>query len=630
MDNQFLAQQRDDEALQEALCSWWTQSMENHEQRTKWWKEARFGMFVHWGVSSLLGGMWQGKQVKGYSEHIMRAAEISMKDYIEKAVKPFAAEKFCAEDIIKAAHEAGMRYFIITAKHHDGFAMYPSDAYPYDIRMTKYSGDPMMELKKACEKYRIKFGFYYSHAYDWEHPNAPGNDWERRQPGGTRGLYAAPGRLWHSVHPELVEETKRYVDQKAIPQIVELIQRYQPDIMWFDTPSKLPTSENLRILKAIREQSCEIVINSRIIEHADKKYMEFADYTNTGDRAAEILDVVGQGEAIPTTNESYGYSVWDKTHKEPEHFIRLLIQATAKNTNVLLNIGPKGTGEIDAPDMKILKGIGAWMRVNGESIYQCGSAGLAPHSWGQVTCNDKNLYLHILHRPDSGKILLSGVMNHLKNARLLSDAEGGFISVKRKSYWDWEFVLPETEERIPVIAVEYEGKLCTEHTFFLSTEQETVLKVFDAQVSNGLKYGSGKRGFDYIQNWNQLGQQVRWNVRLDQPTKFMVKLRYAAFREPGADIHSYHTLISDADGVYRLSIGNQVFDRLVCHSKQQGEQITEAFPVTLPKGRMEITMQAKEITAPELMKLFAVVLEPLEREQMETAAEEYDVTDIGE
>lgn len=207
MDNFKTANDRDLSAVKKAMDSWWTESMENHEERIRWWRESRFGMFVHWGVSSALGGVWRGKKIPGYSEHIMRAAEIPKETYINEAVISFSPDKFCAEDIIGAAAEAGMKYFIITAKHHDGFAMYPSDAYPYDIRMTQCSFDPMAELKAACLRHGIKFGFYYSHAWDWEHPKAPGNDWDYNNPAGNKNLYAQPGKLWHSVHPEMVKRS---------------------------------------------------------------------------------------------------------------------------------------------------------------------------------------------------------------------------------------------------------------------------------------------------------------------------------------------------------------------------------------------------------------------------------------
>lgn len=158
-----------------------------------------------------------------------------------------------------------MNYFIITAKHHDGFAMYPSDAYPYDMRLTKYGKDPMEALRKAARKYGIKFGFYYSHAFDWEHPDAPGNDWDYDNPAET-SCWAEP--IGGQGSAKVSCRTPRNMwKRNPIPQIQELIKKYDPDILWFDTPSKLPLYLNIRILEAIREADPQnkIVVNGRLV-----------------------------------------------------------------------------------------------------------------------------------------------------------------------------------------------------------------------------------------------------------------------------------------------------------------------------------------------------------------------------
>ena len=176
--------QRDARAVNEALDGWWTASMSNHDRRIEWWREAKFGMFVHWGIYSLAGGEWKGKRVNGYAEHLMRKEKISRKAYLELAHR-FNPVKFNADQWIAAAKNAGMRYFVITAKHHDGFAMYPSGVSDFNITaQTPFKTDPMAALRAACKKQGLKFGFYYSHAFDWEHPDAPGNDWEYKNPGG--------------------------------------------------------------------------------------------------------------------------------------------------------------------------------------------------------------------------------------------------------------------------------------------------------------------------------------------------------------------------------------------------------------------------------------------------------------
>jgi len=327
------AKQRDQQAIDEAVNGWWTQSMKTVDQRLEWWREARFGMFVHWGVYSLPAGEWKGKVVSGYAEHLMRKEKIFRNDYLELAHR-FNPTEFNAEEWIRTASNAGMKYFVITAKHHDGFAMYPSEISDFNLsKQTPFKRDPMAELAAACKKYGVKFGFYYSHAFDWEHPDAPGNDWEYNNPGGDSLLHG--GANWFDAEPQRLPKAVKYVNEKAIPQIRELITKYHPDILWFDTPHKLPLSENIRILKAIRETDPNIVVNGRL---ARSSAVMFGDYKNTADRPAEFFPVDGDWEAIPTTNESYGYHQFDHSHKSVSFFIQLLAKSVSRNGNLLMNI----------------------------------------------------------------------------------------------------------------------------------------------------------------------------------------------------------------------------------------------------------------------------------------------------
>jgi alpha-L-fucosidase len=353
--------------------------MKNHDQRIAWWRDAQFGCFIHWGVYSTYGGEWNGKPFKGYAEHMMRINRIPRAEYLEKVVSVFNPVKFNADEWVKLIKSAGMKYVIITAKHHDGFAMYPSAVTKYNVRdASPFKRDPMRELSEACKRNGIKFGFYYSHAIDWEHPNGPGNDWDYDNPGGDKQLHG--GTTWFDQHPELFPRIQSYVDQKAIPQIVELLKTYHPDIIWFDTPSRLPLSENLRILKAVRAVDQNVVVNGRLARGLGHS---FGDYINTSDRAAEIVPTEGDWETIPTTNESYGYHKFDLSHKPVSHFIQLMAKSAARGGNVLMNIGPMGDGVIDPKDQEILRGIGKWLEVNGDSIYSSERSPLPVQSWGE-------------------------------------------------------------------------------------------------------------------------------------------------------------------------------------------------------------------------------------------------------
>ncbi|QIL38346.1 hypothetical protein G7074_03050 [Pedobacter sp. HDW13] len=373
-----IAKKRDLIAIEEAKNGWWKEAMASHQERMRWWREGKFGMFVHWGIYALPANDWKDRSLGGYSEHLMRREKITKAEYL-KIAEGFNPTNFDADKWIKTARDAGMRYFVITAKHHDGFAMYPSAVSQFTLgKTTEFKRDPMAELSSACRRYGVKFGFYYSHAFDWEHPDAPGNDWEFNNPGGDKNLYG--GRRWYDEHPELVAKAAKYVDEKAIPQLNELIDKYHPDILWFDTPHKLPYSENLRILKAIWIKDKNIVVNGRITD--SWPYGEWGDYKSTDDQPVEFSSKGADWEGIPTTNDSYGYSRADKNYKSVSFFVRLLIKAASRGGNLLMNIGPKGDGTIDAPDKNILGGIGKWMSKNGESIYGTGASGLPLQNWG--------------------------------------------------------------------------------------------------------------------------------------------------------------------------------------------------------------------------------------------------------
>jgi len=571
--------------------AWWCQSMEGHDARMQWWRDARFGMFVHWGVYSGLGGTWQGQAVHGYAEHIQRILKIPIPVYREQVAGRFNPTEFNAEQWIRAAKEAGMGYFIITAKHHDGFAMYDSKVSDYNIvKATPFKRDPMKELKAVCVKHGLKFGFYYSHAFDWGEANAPGNDWDYQNPGGDRNLHG--GRNWWVSSPELVPKARKYVDEKAIPQLLELIRNYNPDLLWFDTPHKLPDSENLRILKAVRQAKPDILINGRLVRGC-------GDYASTTDRPAEFSPHEGDWEGIPTTNESYGWNQNDHSHKPPGHFIQLLAKAAARGGNLLMNIGPMGNGKMDPKDLAILQGLGQWWKANGEAIRGTTRTPLPVQAWGESTRKGNSLYLHVFEWPRDGKLVLSGLKSPVKRAHLLADAARAFLPAERLNPLDVRLTVPTAapDEVDSVVVVECAGEVAADtRRRLLPTVPGDTLRVFDGQLhGRTLRFGAGKSRDAYVENWSEPNEFIAWPARLDQPARYEVLAVYDAPAE-------------SVGGTYTVKLGEASLHGSVSRSDNLQVSLGQ---VQLAAGAFEIQVEPESIKGAELMRLRSLVLKPV-------------------
>lgn len=586
------AKARDQKAIEEAKNGWWKTSMETRNERVQWWRDAKFGMFIHWGVYSVPAGEWKGKKVGGYAEHLMRKERISRKDYLAIA-QNFNPVLFNADEWIANAKKAGMNYFIITAKHHDGFALYDSKVSDFDIiDQTPFKRDPMAELAAAAKKQGMKFGFYYSHAFDWEHPDAPGNDWEYKNPGGDSLL---GGANWFDNHPEWLPKAVKYVDEKAIPQIKELINKYHPDILWFDTPHKLPLSENIRILKAIRKTDPNVVVNGRLARSGSGN---FGDYTNTADRPAEFRPVAEPDwEAIPTTNESYGYSKFDDSHKSAAFFIQLLAKAASRGGNLLMNIGPKGDGAFDERDLKILAGIEKWIDKNAEGIYKTKQSSLPLQSWGVSTQKDNRLYLHVFDWPKDALLYVGGLQSKVKQAYFLTDLKKTKLDIKRESDKDFFIPLPKMapDTSNTIIVLDLEEIIKTDGIRYVATNADCRLLAFDANLSKGFRFGDGKTNRYYAEGWTSKEQQVSWDFRTSSAQQFKVSIKYLAG--------------NDAGGNYSFNIDGKNYNQDVIPG---GNKVItqEVANFTLEKGIHQITIKPNTIQK-ELMKLLEVTLEPV-------------------
>jgi alpha-L-fucosidase len=565
--------------------------MKTHDDRITWWREARFGMFVHWGVYATLGNEYKGRKGGTYGEHIQRVLKIPIPQYRKEVAGSFNPTKFNADEWIRTAKEAGMGYFIITSKHHDGFAMWPTKVNDYNVRdATPWKHDPMADLRAACRKYGVKFGFYYSHAFDWGTENGPGNDWDYNNPGGDKLIGT---RNWWQTIPEFLPKAKKYVDEKSIPQLQELVKLYDPDIFWFDTPSKLPDSENLRILKAVRAASARVVINGRIVRG-------LGDYASTADRPAEFSPHDGDWEGIPTTNESYGWSKFDQSHKPVAHFIQLIVKAAARGGNTLMNVGPMGDGRIDPKDVAILKGIGDWWEVNGDSIQGTTRTPLAVQTWGESTRKGNTLYLHVFEWPKERKLVVGGLKSRVRSARLLADS-GDTIPIRlRPRALNTSDVVIEglpgraRDKADTVIALQVTGEIVTDSARLLQPAYGVeTLRVFDAKLNGGgIKFGPGKTRDAYAHEWTKPEQFITWAARLSQPANYEVELVYDAEA-------------ASAGGKFLLAFGPETLQGAVTAGTSVATSLGR---VKLNPGAVTIKLSAQDIKGGEMMRPRSLIL----------------------
>jgi len=346
------------------------------DERMEWWREAKFGLFIHWGVYAVPAGKY-GENT-GYGEWIMHSAKIPSAEYKEYA-NQFNPTKYDPAAWVQVAKEAGMRYIVITSKHHDGFALYPSAATDWDVAdATPYGKDLLGPLVEEAHKAGLKMGFYYSQAQDWNHP------------GGAKSRFEE-GDGWDEAHKG---DFDAYLENIALPQAKEILSNYPLDIMWWDTPTWMNEERTRPFVEALSVRPM-IITNNRLGIDGD---------TKTPEQFVPVTGHEGDWETCMTMNGHWGYNAYDTNWKSSEELIHKLIEICSKGGNFLLNVGPTAEGEFPEACIERLKDMGAWLNVNGESIYGTSAGPFKYLSWGAATRKDDLLYLHVTDWPENGKL----------------------------------------------------------------------------------------------------------------------------------------------------------------------------------------------------------------------------------
>jgi len=395
-------------AFSQAKTNFLSETKAQKEQRMKWWEDARFGLFIHWGLYSVPAGEWKGDTT--HAEWIRTTAQIPIKEY-EQFVQQFDPEKFNAEEWVKMAKVAGMKYIVITSKHHDGFNMFNSKETDFDIMSTPFHRDVMKELAAACKKEGIRFCFYHS-IMDWHHPDyTPRREWEKDR--------STTGANFDSYVSYMKNELK------------ELLTNYgKIGVLWFDGQweNTWTHERGTDLYEYVRSLQPSIIINNRVdVGREDRGATKtgFAGDFGTPEQEIPATGIPGADwESCMTMNNHWGYNSHDDHWKSSEDLIRKLIDIASKGGNFLLNIGPTAEGVFPQTSIERLKDIGSWMSVNHESIYGTKASPFKNLSWGRCTqkpiTGGTRLYLHVFEWPADGKLIVPKFGSPVTNCYSLS------------------------------------------------------------------------------------------------------------------------------------------------------------------------------------------------------------------
>ncbi len=479
------------------------------EERIEWWREARFGMFIHWGLYAIPAGEWNGKQVPGAAEWIMHSAQIPVKDY-EPLKDQFNPVNFDADEWVRIAKDAGMKYIVITSKHHDGFALWDSKVSDYDVMSSPYGKDILKQLAEACRRGGIKLGFYHS-ILDWRHP-----DYGQRRPWDAR--------------PEAGQPDMNAYTRYMKAQLKELLTEYgDVAVVWFDGEWEAPWTHErgVDLYDYVLSLQPNTLVNNRVDKGRNGMQGMTQDGGYRGDFGTPEQEIPARGlpgvdwESCMTMNGTWGFDKNDHNWKSSTTLIQNLIDIASKGGNYLLNVGPTAAGEIPQASVERLKEMGDWLRVNGEALYGTTASPFAksPYRWTQ---KPGALYLHIFNWPGATELTIPGIQSEIAGVyAITAEGEKPLLFSQRESL---AIQLPAEplSPHASVIRIAYVGDLKAEDVGLAMTEEGITLPSSLAEIhGTTLKPEGGWLGY-----WTDEADWAGWDFEA-KPGEYHLELEYA-------------------------------------------------------------------------------------------------------
>lgn len=472
---------------------------------------ANYAMFVHWGLFSQLANKWKDKTYYGIGEWLMNPAmaNIPFEEY-KTIVKDFNPKDFDAYKLAKLAKDAGMKYIVITSKHHDGFAMYDSKVNDFNVvKQTAFGRDPMKELAQACKDLGLGFGFYYSHNQDWTYPG--GNGGPSVDANGNKKIF------------------DDYFYEKCLPQVNEITTNYGDiTLIWFDTPGGMPEKYAKELIATVRKNQPKALISGRV-------GYDLGDYQTLGDMEVPLKNINGLWESIDVTNDSWGYAWYDENWKSPKQILNHLVATVARGGTFMLNVGPNQIGEVPLPAQKALLSSGKWIEKHPQTIYGAGpSPWLHAMPWGDVTTSKNGLNLLISNWPANGKLYVPGVLSDIKSVKLIAESKKT-LKYKKEGNWlviDIPFFNPDKFMSVIEVDCKDNKGFKVDTGFAVDPEFGLNLSTLFAQVKNGKvikdqwmeKFGEWKTAY-IVKNLNP-ETVVTWEVEVKSPGLYALDLKY--------------------------------------------------------------------------------------------------------